>query len=291
MEIIDNMKKEKEIVNKELIKIYQEIENKSQINIINMQVNHTKFGKGIVVNFNNQILEVEFKEIGIKKFKYPDAFINNFLTCNNMQINEQTKELARLHIEKTNLENRILQIENEIYKLENKETIKENRIKYSNDISNCMVAVLTGSSYTDDIELNLYYDKARNGCSNYGYLGLYKDKSIVAIGKIENIIKAYYINEKLYCESVYLGFSVTKNQKERIEKAIHNGVEKYGWDNLEYEEHYYFLVENFVKTDFIKTSEGALWGRKKFDLCEILDVDELPTIEEISNRLNNKTWE
>ena len=291
MEIIDNMKKEKEIVNKELTNIYQKLKNKSQVNIINMQVDHTKFGKGIVVNFNNHILEVEFKELGIKKFKYPDAFINSFLICSNMQINEQAKECAQLYIEKANLENKILRIEKEIYKLENKETIKENRIKYSNNISNCMVAVSIDNSYTDDIELNLYYDKVRNGCSNYGYLGLYRNKSIVAIGKIENIVKAYYINEKLYCESAYSGFSVSENQKERIEKAIHNGMEKRGWNNLEYEEHYYFLVENFIKTDFIKTSEGALWGRKKFDLCEILDVNELPIIEEIANKLNNKTWE
>lgn len=50
-------------------------------------------------------------------------------------------------------------------------------------------------------------------------------------------------------------------------------------------------MEDFIKTDFIKISEGALWGRKKFDLCQILEVDELPTTEEIANKLNNKTWE
>ena len=291
MEIIDNMEREKEILNKELIDLNQEIENKCKINIINMEVNHTKFGKGIVVNFYDKKLEVDFKELGIKKFNYPDAFIKNFLTCDNTQINEQTKELIQLYAEKANLENKILKIESKIDKLENKETAKENRVKYSDDNSKCMIAVLTGSSYTDDIELNLYYDKVKNGCSNYGYLGLYKDKSIVAIGKIENIVKAYYINGNLYYESVYSGFSVSENQKERIEKATHKGIENNGWDNLEYEEHYYFLVENFVGTDFIKNSEGALWGRKKFDLCKILDIDELPTIEEIANSLRNKTWE
>ena len=60
---------------------------------------------------------------------------------------------------------------------------------------------------------------------------------------------------------------------------------------MKYEEHYYFLVENFINTDFVKSSEGALWGRKKFDLCEILNVDELPSIEEIASKLNNITWE
>jgi len=281
-----------EELKKELINIQQKIENKSksEIDIINVKVNHTKFGAGIVVNFNNQFLEVEFREMGTKKFKYPEAFSNNFLTCDNIKINEQAKEIAELYREKSSLESKILEIESKTYELESQQFIKEKGIKHRGDISNCMVAVVTVGSYTDNIALNLYYDKVKNGYSNYGYLGLYKDKTIAAIGKIENIIKAYYINDTIYYESV-LGFSVSENQKERIKQAIDKGIENQGWDNLEYEEHYYFLVENFLETDFEKVSEGALWGRKKFDLCDILDVDELPKIEEIANKLRHETWE
>lgn len=285
----NQIKKEIEILNKELVEICKEIEDKSSVNIINEQVNHTKFGKGVVINLSNNIIEVEFDKIGAKKFNYPEVFIKKFLSTENVQINENAIEVTELYTRKSNLENKILQVEDEIHKLENTNKVKE--IKYSNDISKCMLAVLTGQSYIDDIELNLYYDKVKNGCSNYGYLGLYRDKSIVAIGKIENIVKACYIDEKLYCESVYSAFAVTENQKERIVKAILNGMEKYGWDNLKYEEHYYFLVEKFIKTDFIKVSDGALWGRKRFDLCKILDTTELLGIEEIAKNLNNKTWE
>ncbi|MCI9246562.1 MAG: hypothetical protein HFJ30_05510 [Clostridia bacterium] len=290
MEMIDDMKKEFNTISQELVNIYQKIEDKSQVNMIKAKVNHIKFGKGIVVNFSNSFLEVEFKEVGIKKFKYPEVFINHFLTCDSIKINEQTIEVAKLCIERDNLESRILRIKSEINKIENEEIDKKSRKKYSSNISNCMVAVLTGESYTDDIELKLYYDNAKNGFSNYGYIGLYREKSIVAIGKIENIVKACYKDKRLYYESM-LGFSVNENQKERIEKAIYNAEERHGWNNLKYEEHYYFLVENFINTDFVKSSEGALWGRKKFDLCEILNVDELPSIEEIASKLNNITWE
>lgn len=163
MEKTNHIKEEKEIANKELIKINQKIENKMQMNIINVEVNHIKFGKGLVTNFSNQILKVEFKGFGTKKLKYPEAFINNFLTCDNTQINEQTKELAQLYSEKTNLENKVLQLENELCKIKNEKVIKEKNARNSNSISNCMLAVLTGSSYTDDMELNLYYDKVRSG--------------------------------------------------------------------------------------------------------------------------------
>ena len=46
-------------------------------------------------------------------------------------------------------------------------------VELQNDKSNYMIAVKTGISYYEDIELGIYYDKARNGFSKYGYLGLY----------------------------------------------------------------------------------------------------------------------
>ena len=65
-----------------------------------------------------------------------------------------------------------------------------------------------------------------------------------------------------------------------------------GW-NLEQENHYYYIVEKFVKTDFRKESDGALWGRKKFNLTKELDLnfnESLPDIEVIAKLLEDKKW-
>ena len=160
------------------------------------------------------------------------------------------------------------------------------------DVSNYMIAVKTGVSYYEDIELGIYYDKARNGFSRYGYLGLYKDKSIVAIGKILNIIEFNNITGVPYYNSVYSDFAITKEEKEKINMSVEKANKLRGW-NLEQENHYYYIVDKFVKTDFRKESEGALWGRKKFNLRKELKLDDsemLPDIEVIAKMLEDKKW-
>ena len=88
-------------------------------------------------------------------------------------------------------------------------------VELQNDKSNYMIAVKTGISYYEDIELGIYYDKARNGFSKYGYLGLYKDKSIIAIGKILNIIEFNNITGVPYYNSVYSDFAITEEEKKK----------------------------------------------------------------------------
>lgn len=165
-------------------------------------------------------------------------------------------------------------------------------VELQNDKSNYMIAVKTGGSYYEDIELGIYYDKARNGFSKYGYLGLYKDKSIIAIGKILNIIEFNNITGVPYYNSVYSDFAITEEEKKKINMSVEKANKLRGW-NLEQENHYYYIVEKFVKTDFRKESDGALWGRKKINLTKELDLnfnESLPDIEVIAKLLEDKKW-
>ena len=47
------------------------------------------------------------------------------------------------------------------------------------------------------------------------------------------------------------------------------GKEK--WTNLLNEPHYYYLIEDFIETDYKKTSKGGSMGVKYFNVNEILN--------------------
>lgn len=149
-------------------------------------------------------------------------------------------------------------------------------------------AITSGTTFEDNIDLNMYYDQSSRGFTDHGYIGLYKDKRINAIGKIKKIIKAVYKDDKLVCSTVE-GEDPLPNEIENIEEAIKRSS-NYGYD-LRNIEHNYFIVDNFVRTNFIKASKYPLFRTKLFNLTDILKTDKLPSTEEIAKILDGKTWE
>ena len=77
---------------------------------------------------------------------------------------------------------------------------------------NIMQAVPVKSTLNDNIELKLYYDKKKK---EYGYLGLYNNKCICAIGKV---IKVVTVEKKL--DKWTFDVSVTDDEKARIFEAM-----------------------------------------------------------------------
>ena len=60
-----------------------------------------------------------------------------------------------------------------------------------------MRAIVAGTTFQDNLDLNLYYDQAERKYSDHGYVGLYKDKSIRAIGKLQKTILAVEVNGEM----------------------------------------------------------------------------------------------
>jgi hypothetical protein len=143
----------------------------------------------------------------------------------------------------------------------------------------------------DTLEINkklrIYYDGVK-GYSGHQYLGLYNNKSVKAIGKIVSVVTAVFDDDKLLVIHEK-GLAPNNDMKNRIKEAIIDS-KKYGY-NLVTNEHRYFFVDEFVETDFKKTSSGSLRATKFFNLCDLLDVAELPNTYEIARRLCSRTWE
>ena len=62
------------------------------------------------------------------------------------------------------------------------------------DDGNWMRAIVAGTTLEDNLKYDFYYDQASRGYSGHGYIGLYKGKSIRAIGKLKKTIVAELVN-------------------------------------------------------------------------------------------------
>jgi hypothetical protein len=145
---------------------------------------------------------------------------------------------------------------------------------------------LSGGTFDFDISHNVYFDKAERGFRAHDILGLYKDKSVRAIGKITARITAVENEEGMNYKVEY--GNLTDDRKRIIEEAIIDARSK-GID-IGSIEHRYFFVDKFYETDFKKITPRAPMGTRIFDLTEILEIEKIPEVEELANILKEKTW-
>lgn len=145
---------------------------------------------------------------------------------------------------------------------------------------------LAGQTFDFNIANNLYYDNAARGFRAHDYLGLYKKKSVRAIGKICARITA--IDTESGIEFIAEFGELTEERKKLIQKAMKDS-ESYGYD-LRTVKHRYFFVEKFYEMDYKKVTPGGCMGTRFFDLAEILGVAEMPDVSQIAYALNQKTW-
>ncbi len=145
---------------------------------------------------------------------------------------------------------------------------------------------LAGKTFDFNISSNVYYDNVERGFRAHDILGLYKNKSVRAIGKVVARITAVEIESGMKY-NVEFG-ELTDERKEVIAKAIIDG-DSHGYD-LRTTEHRYFFVEKFYKTNFNKVTPRASMGSRIFDLTQVLGSDEIPDTEELAQCLMNKSW-
>lgn len=145
---------------------------------------------------------------------------------------------------------------------------------------------LAGTTIDFNINNNIYYDKAERGFRAHDYLGLYKQKSVRAIGKICARITAIETETGIKYTPEF--GELTDERKQMIAKAMADSV-SYGYD-LRTIEHRYFFVEKFYETDFKKITSGGAMGTRIFDLSTLLGTDEIPEVEQIAELLKTKSW-
>ena len=143
---------------------------------------------------------------------------------------------------------------------------------------------LAGTTFNFNVKENLYYDNIDRGFSAHDYLGLYKEKSVRAIGKITAIITAVTTEAGTEYKAE-LG-SLSDERQQQIARAIED-AKNYGYV---LDANRYFFVDKFYETDFKKITPRAPMGSRIFDLTQILETEQLPETQEIAEKLATKTW-
>lgn len=272
------MEFELEELKEELNELLNELNNIKNFNIVGLDINHNKFGKGKVLSQNEFSAKIKFANEE-KTLQIPFIFANNIVECNDVNITRLLKHIYELqeNIKSLETEIRLKEKEIELYKQKNKV------LNYN------LFAVTTGISYDYILQTKIYCCKSYRCKQICDYLGLYKDKSIVKIAEIKKIIEAEVVNGKLTTVLIK-GKDITDEEIEAIREYISKGFDLFNCD-IGSQKHKYFIVEKFYDTDFRKISNGGLMEHKYFDLYDKLGVEKMPNIEIIADKLQDIVWD
>jgi len=145
---------------------------------------------------------------------------------------------------------------------------------------------LAGTTLDFNVSAGVYYDNAERGFRAHDFLGLYKNKSVRAVGKVIARITAVETEDGVKYNPEF--GDLTDERKETIAKAMADG-DSHGYD-LRSIEHRYFFVDKFYETDFKKITPRAPMGTRIFDLTQVLGTEDIPETEELARRLAEETW-
>jgi len=154
-----------------------------------------------------------------------------------------------------------------------------------------MRAIVSGMSFDENIAHGIYYAPMSRNYSKHGYIGLYRDKSIRAIGKLTKVVQADYDFQKnKFIKLISIeGNSLTKEEESKLVQIMDSAKNTNGWDI--YFDHQFFFVDQFHKTDYKKVTKYPIQRTKFFNLDEVLNCKELPNTKEIADELNSLSWE
>lgn len=147
-----------------------------------------------------------------------------------------------------------------------------------------MLALTAGTSLDMNLQYNIYYDPAtRNHNLPFTYIGLYNNKNIQAVGKVTKIVECDLANGQLKIKN---GAILTEDERQRIQGVIENT----NYYDLT-KDTKFFLVDQFFETNYRKTSDSSLRGKRYFFLHAIEGYRQEMGAAEIATLLNGKKWE
>jgi hypothetical protein len=163
--------------------------------------------------------------------------------------------------------------------------ISENLISKDNLI---MRMPLSGKSFEVNLKSSLYFDPAERGYSQHSFIGLYKEKAIRAIGRLENIIIADLIGDKLQIKESTN--EITTEHEQKLRNSVVLAHEINGWNIAQ--GHKFYIVDKFIEIEFKKESPRAPFGTRYFDLNEFIsNLNPTSDLEFIATELNGRVWQ
>lgn len=153
-----------------------------------------------------------------------------------------------------------------------------------------MRALVTGTTFEDNMKYGVYYDPVDRGFAAHEYIGLYRNKSVRGIGRVKKVVHAELNKStgKLRAIKFIKGDKLTDIESQRVIDIMRVADEQHGWDV--YSGHQFFITDGFESTRFNKTTKYPIQRSKFFDLGTVLELEELPSDKDIALLLRDKSW-
>lgn len=144
-------------------------------------------------------------------------------------------------------------------------------------------AVPCGSSFDLNVKNLCYSHPAKRTFAEHDYLGLYKNKSVQMIGKIQVIVKVTEKDGELQFEPK----NITSDIENRIRTMIEDTKGVLGW-TIGKEGVMFFCVEDFQETDYRKTTRGGMQINRYLDISKELECSS--STKELAEKLSKVNW-
>ena len=151
-----------------------------------------------------------------------------------------------------------------------------------------LVVFPCGTSITENVRFGLYYEPPSRPCKRYRFIGVYNQKVVAYVGKVEAIAVASFTGTDV--QFVEEEGTLTDEQRRRINEV----VEVTRYYNLKDDSNRYYLVDHFAETDLKKTSPGGIMGYRYLDLSKLLpsfNSRKAYSTDEMAAALKGRTWE
>ncbi len=150
-----------------------------------------------------------------------------------------------------------------------------------------MIVSVSKFSMEFNVKNGVYYISSANRLKKEcDYIGLYGDKTIKYIAKIDALVEAMFVDGKVRYREEY---NLTAEQEEKIFRAIQYALTRNSDVTKEYLS--FYLVDKFYATDF-KKENGWIQRSVYLDLRKALgNPKRMPPInEELAKKLSGMTW-
>ena len=143
-----------------------------------------------------------------------------------------------------------------------------------------------GDTFALNEKWHVYYQPTERGYSNHEYIGIYTQKLVRLVARVAAIYDSKTDAQGELQLNLFSGTDRPEFRR-RIAGMIADSLAEVGWDIKS--DHRFFCVENFIPTDFKKTSPGGIQSPRFWDVTKLAEKSKDDT--EFAALLRNKTWE
>jgi len=146
-----------------------------------------------------------------------------------------------------------------------------------------------GQSFDINVRYKLYFCPENRPLRHVEYLGIYKERAIRHIGKIVKVVfpKQKDTGELIFQDEEGNPIALPQDMQDRILAASEEAEQKNGW--LIKSGHKFFLCDQLVGTNFMKSTPYGIMGHRYFNVRDYLR--DYSSLEIIARGLNGLAWE